>query len=115
MTSIARERRGGMRMRMVRSTYRSRDRARLAVVLLAPALLLTVMRSPAEAVAIALTRTVGSNATKTTGTTLAVTVPASGVALGHRLIISFAMDPAAGAVTAADTKGNVYSVDADIS
>src|SRR5437016_4001957 len=81
--------------------------ARLVTVL-AAALVLGGTRSQAHA-AIAHVGTIGGTGTKTAGTTLAVTVGAPGVAAGDTIIVSFAMDPAAGAVTCADTKGNTYS------
>src|SRR5262245_34929582 len=98
---------------MLRSSCWFANRTRFAMPVLAAALLVGVGRSDAEA-AIALVQTVGGTATKTTGTSLAVTVAAPGVTAGDTLTISFAMDPAAGAVTCADTKGNTYSVDADV-
>src|SRR5436309_8684375 len=98
---------------MVRSTRRA-DRARLAVAVLAPALLLGVVSSRAEA-AIVLVQTVGPNATKTAGTTLTVTLGAGvNVPVGDTLFVNFAMDPATGAVTCTDSKGNTYTKDADI-
>ena len=49
----------------------------------------------------------------TPGTGLELTVPASGVPLGNTVILSFAMDPVSGTVSATDTQGNTYSVDKD--
>jgi cysteine-rich repeat protein len=36
------------------------------------------------------------------------------VAAGNRLLVTFAMDPASGTVSCADTRGNVYAIDADV-
>ncbi len=57
---------------------------------------------------------IGSTNATASGTTLAVTVPASGVALGNAVILTFAMDPVSGTVSVADTKGNTYTKDADV-
>ena len=48
-----------------------------------------------------------------TGTTLPMTVPASGVPVGNTVILTFAMDPTAGTVSATDTQGNTYTSDQD--
>ena len=70
--------------------------------------------SPADAAAaIALVRNVGSTGSGASGTTIAVTVPTGGVAAGHTLIVTVALDPAAGAVSCSDSKGNTYTKDAD--
>jgi len=50
----------------------------------------------------------------TTGTAISVTVPAAGVAVTNTLIVTFAMDPAAGTVSCGDSRGNVYTKDADV-
>jgi hypothetical protein len=63
--------------------------------------------------AIAFVKNVGTNGTTTTGTTLAVTVPAGGVAVNDTVVISFAMDPTSGTVSAADARGNTYTADAN--
>src|SRR2546428_12637533 len=71
--------------------------------------------SPADAAAtIGLVRNVGSTGSGATGTTLAVTVPSGGVAAGHTLIVTVALDPAAGAVSCSDSKGNTYTKDIDL-
>ena len=49
----------------------------------------------------------------TLGTTLAVTMPAGGVPVGNTVILTFAMDPNTGTVSATDDEGNSYSVDND--
>src|SRR5207244_3298358 len=51
------------------------------------------------AAAITLVRNVGSSGSGATGTTTTVTVPTGGVAAGHTLIVTFALDPAAGTVS----------------
>jgi hypothetical protein len=50
---------------------------------------------------------------KTSGTSIAVTVPAGGVPIGNTVILSFAMDPVSGTVSATDTQGNSYTDDED--
>src|SRR6266849_9657602 len=84
-----------------------------ARVLLALALVVGPAASEAKA-AIAFVANVGANGTKTTGTLISVTVSAGGVAAGDTLIVSLAMDPRSGTVDCTDTKGNVYSKDADV-
>ncbi|MBM2802689.1 MAG: hypothetical protein HW419_582 [Deltaproteobacteria bacterium] len=69
--------------------------------------------SPAAA-QIAFVKTIATNATNTTGTSIAVTVPAAGVAAGNSIIVSFAMNPATGTVSCADTASNSYGVDRDV-
>ena len=54
-----------------------------------------------------------SSATGNTTTSLTVDVPATGVAVGRRLIARFTTGTASGAVSASDSRGNVWSVDAD--
>ncbi|HLK13067.1 MAG TPA: hypothetical protein VKW76_16950 [Candidatus Binatia bacterium] len=61
--------------------------------------------------AIALVQTIGTSADTTTGTTLSVTVPATGVAAGDSIILTFTMGDVGTAVSAADSAGNVYNVD----
>src|SRR6266849_8973789 len=84
-----------------------------ARVLLALVLVVGSAASEAKA-AIAFVANVGANGTKTTGTLISVTVSAGGVAAGDTLIVSLAMDPRSGTVDCTDTKGNVYSKDADV-
>src|SRR3989442_2929419 len=55
----------------------------------------------------------GANGTETVGTTLSITPISGGVAVGHGVIVSVAMDPDSGAVSCSDSKGNIYSLDAD--
>ena len=48
-------------------------------------------------------------------TSVSVTVGGSGVPAGNSVILSFGMEEAAGAISASDSKGNVYSLDREIS
>jgi hypothetical protein len=64
--------------------------------------------------AITRVKEIGVNGLRSSGTSLSVTVPAGGVAAGNTVVVTFAVDPAAGAVTCSDSGGNVYSVDADV-
>ena len=57
---------------------------------------------------------VGQTNSTTTGTSLALTVPATGVAAGNTLLVSFAMDPVSGTVSVADSRGNTYTDNADV-
>src|SRR5205809_3687201 len=88
-----------------------RKRARRAIATLA--LLLPLAAAEARA-GIAFVKNIGTNASATTGTTIAVTVPAAGVAAGDSVILTLAMADASGGVTATDSKGNTYSLAADI-
>jgi cysteine-rich repeat protein len=83
-------------------------------VILALPLLLVLPASEAAG-AIAFVTNVGTNGNTTTGSTIAVTVAAGGVAVNNTVIVAFAMDPATGAVTVADTRGNTYTSNADVS
>ena len=98
--------------RMARSSQGpTRARTRLPALLLAAALL--VAHAPAAVGAIAFVKNVGADGNANTDTSISITVPAGGVAFGNTIIVSFAMDPAAGAVTCTDSKGNSYSVAVD--
>src|SRR5437016_2293434 len=88
-----------------------RNWARSAIATLA--LLLPLAAAEARA-GIAFVKNIGTNASATTGTTIAVTVPAAGVATGDSVILTLAMADASGGVTATDSKGNTYSLAADI-
>src|SRR2546427_275759 len=92
-----------------RTGQRLMTRALLAFVLLAgPA------RSEAQA-AIAFVQNVGVGGNTVAATSVSVTLQGSvSVAVGDTLIVTFVMDPAAGAVSWADSRGNSYSVDADV-
>src|SRR2546422_789911 len=63
---------------------------------------------------IAFVKTIGTAASTSTGTTLSVTVPASGVAAGTSVIVSIAINPSTGTVSCTDTRSNSYAVDSDI-
>ena len=54
-----------------------------------------------------------SSATGNTTTSLTVDVSATGVAVGRRLVARFTTGTASGPVSASDSRGNVWSVDAD--
>src|SRR5947207_2012003 len=84
----------------------------LAIVLGAA---LQLAHAPQAFAAIAFVKNVGFLADNTTGTTSSVTVPAGGVAFGHTVLVSLAIDPVAGAVSCTDTQGNSYSVVIDFS
>src|SRR5689334_19633406 len=83
------------------------------------AVVLTLGATRAEA-APALVKNVGVNNSLTAGTSIAVTVPAAGVAAGNTIIVTFAMDagptPVAGDVTCADNgvPANTYTKNADV-
>ena len=64
--------------------------------------------------AITFVKDIGTNSSAVTGTTIAVTVPAAGVAAGNTVILTLAMGDAAGTVTATDTSSNTYTVAADV-
>jgi hypothetical protein len=61
----------------------------------------------------ALSHTLGTNSSKTTSTSLAITTT-NAVAAGEASVVALAMDPASGAVAASDSAGNTYAVQADI-
>src|SRR5207245_1946817 len=69
--------------------------ARRAVAPLALALLFSLAASEARA-GIAFVKNIATNASATTGTTIAVTVPAAGVAAGNSVMLTLAMGDAAG-------------------
>ena len=48
-------------------------------------------------------------------TSVSVTVGASGVPAGNSVVLSFGMEESAGAISASDSQGNVYSLDRDVS
>ena len=72
---------------------------------------LSIARSQA---AISFVQSLGTQSVASAGTTTPVTVPAGGVAAGNSVVLTLAMGDASGAVTATDTAGNVYAVDADV-
>lgn len=56
-------------------------------------------------------KNVGSTSTKSTGTTLSITVPSSGVSAGNTLIVKVAHDYTTGGPTVIDSRGNTYTRD----
>jgi hypothetical protein len=72
------------------------------------------LATPSQA-AITKVKDVGTNTATASGTTLAVTVPAAGVAQGNSIIVTFAMAEATGTVGCTDTAGNIYTADIDAS
>ena len=64
--------------------------------------------------AISFVKTIGTTSSTTTGTSLAITVPASGVAAGNRAIVTIALNPSTGTVACSDTGGNSYAVDRNV-
>jgi len=94
---------------MDRTGARLLTRTLLALVLLAgPA------GSEARA-AIAFVQNVGVDGNTVPGTSVAVTLHGNtNVAVGDTVIVTFVMDPSAGAVSCADSGGNSYSLDADV-
>lgn len=78
------------------------------------AIVALVCLSSSESVAqITLVKTI-TNSSKTTGTSIALTIPAGGIAAGNSIIVSFAMDPATGTVSCTDTASNTYANDRDV-
>src|SRR5438093_760910 len=82
----------------------------LALVLI----LLAALWPISAGAAVTLVKNIGKTGSTTTGTSLSVTVPAADVAAGNRVIVSVALDPTAGTVSCADSKGNVYAKDVDV-
>ncbi|TMA70566.1 MAG: hypothetical protein E6J69_02285, partial [Deltaproteobacteria bacterium] len=112
------DRRADVRDRANRRGVRSQTCARLVWgrlrwAMAAPLLLVPLIPSGARAT-ITPVKNVGTAANETSGTTISVTVPAAGVALGNTVIVTFAMDPASGTVSVADTQGNTYTKNADV-
>ncbi|TMB21692.1 MAG: hypothetical protein E6J71_07790 [Deltaproteobacteria bacterium] len=88
--------------------------ARRALATLALAVLFGLAASEAVA-AITFVKNIGTSSSETAGTTIAVTVPAAGVAAGDSIILTLAMGDASGTVSANDSSGvNTYSVAADV-
>ncbi|MGH7768757.1 MAG: hypothetical protein ACREQP_15030, partial [Candidatus Binatia bacterium] len=69
---------------------------------------------PEALAAISFVKNIGGASSTTTGTTLSVTVPTSGVAAGTSIMISLAMNPSTGTVSCTDTRSNSYVIDRDI-
>jgi hypothetical protein len=57
---------------------------------------------------------VGTANDKTTGTTLSTGAGSLNQVAGSVVVVAFAMDPAAGTVSCADTQGNTYTLDKDV-
>src|SRR5262245_23774045 len=96
------------------NVYRKEARSFIVYVCFLPILVALIVLSSREGEAQTFVKTVGTSSSKSTGTTLNVFVPASGVAAGNSVIVTLAFDPASGAVLCSDTRGNSYSVDKDI-
>src|SRR5438552_1199014 len=97
-----------------RTAYSPGEWARRVVATLALGLLFTITASEARA-GIAFVKNIGTSSSETAGTTIAVTVPAAGVAAGDSIILTLAMGDASGTVSANDSSGvNTYSVAADV-
>jgi hypothetical protein len=83
--------------------------------LLIGAAFLAATASPAAAANITFIKSIGTSTSTTAATTTAVTVPAAGVASGNSVILTVGLPSGlAGAVSAVDTQGNSYAVDADV-
>ena len=76
------------------------------------AVLMALAGSDASA-AISFVKNIGTNSSTSNGTSIAVTVPAGGVAAGNSIILTFAMDPTGGTVSATDPAGNAYAANVD--
>ncbi len=75
----------------------------------------TDLGSDPLAASISYVKNVGTSNSKVANTSLSVTVPAAGVAKGNLLVISFAIDGVAGAISASDSRGNSYATAANAS
>src|SRR5207249_4975879 len=56
----------------------------------------------------------GTNGNEVAGSTISITPLAGSVAVGHGVIVTVAMDPDSGTVSCADSQGNTYSKDAEV-
>ena len=92
------------------SGTKTRQPARRAVATLAVAFLFGLAASEARA-GIAFVQNIGTQKATSTGVTIAITVPAGGVAAGHSIILTFAGADVTGTFSATDSAGNSYSVD----
>lgn len=98
------------------NAYRSHERRYPAHRVLGAVLLTlfsTIVPHKCALAAIAFVQNIGTTQSKRAGTSLSITVPAAGIAAGNSIILDFAMDLTAGVVSATDSAGNTYSVDAD--
>ena len=76
----------------------------------------SIRPAPEEAYAVPKrVRRIGASATSgtATATSITITIPAGGVPAGRRLIASLTTGSPSGAVTASDSRGNTWSLDAD--
>ncbi|MEW5852533.1 MAG: hypothetical protein AB2A00_27350 [Myxococcota bacterium] len=89
----------------------------MSVRLLFPSAVVAVvaLSAPVHAQVAARVKNLGTAQNKTAGSnTLTVTVPSGGVAQNNRIIVAVAMDAVSGTVSASDSRGNSYAVDADV-
>ena len=115
-TALCFPRRG--RFAAPQASARRATRARVGAML---TLAIVLWLAPASAfAAAAFVKNIGTNANESSGTSIAVTVPAGGVALNDTILVTFAMDPVADSADpthlagVTDTKGNTYTKDADV-
>jgi hypothetical protein len=59
-------------------------------------------------------KTIGTTSATSTGTSMSIAIPASGVAVGNRVILTLALNPAAGSVSCSDDGGNSYAVERNV-
>src|SRR5437773_1363737 len=110
---------GHMNLRSARTSQLLKSRRSPLGVALAVAIVAALAAGPAFAAA-AFVKNIGTDFSESTGTSLAVTVPAGGVAANNTIIVTLAMDPAADSTDLAhpagvtDSLGNTYTKDADV-
>ena len=93
------------------ASARTSSRVGIALVF---AIAMSVTAAPAWA-APAFVKVIGTNSDGTSSnTTIPVTVPAAGVAAGNTVIVELAMDSSNVTVSCADSRGNSYTNDADV-
>src|SRR2546426_671131 len=105
---------GHMNLRSARTSQLLESRRSPLGVALALAIVVTLAAAPAFAAAAFVKNIPGVSPdafNEISGTSVFVTVPAAGVAAGNTVIVTFAMDPASGTVSCADSKGNTYTQD----
>src|SRR6266478_1395714 len=115
-TTLCFPRRG--RFAAPQASARRATRSRVGAML---PLAMALWLAPASALAAAaFVKNIGTNANESSGTSIAVTVPAGGVAVNDTIIVTLAMDPAADSTDplhpagVTDTMGNTYTKDADV-
>src|SRR6266403_4979390 len=115
-TALCFPRRG--RFAAPQASARRATRSRVGAML---TLAIALWLAPASAFAgAAFVKNIGTNSSESTGSSLAVTVPAGGVAANDTIIVTLAMDPAADSTDLAhpagvtDSMGNTYAKDADV-